>query len=71
MRLAASARALLAKAHLQRSGAQRRSLAAHAASGMNETERYFFDLNGYIVVPQARRAGGTMRPLPAPPPCAA
>ena len=30
--------------------------AAHAAAaGMDATEQYLFDLNGYIVVPQARR----------------
>lgn len=67
MRLAASARSLLARTHRQHTGALRRSLAAHAASGMNETERYFFDLNGYIVVPQARRlvAPPQRRPPPA------
>jgi hypothetical protein len=39
--------------------------AAHAAAaGMDATEQYLFDLNGYIVVPQARRTPTRMvRPL--------
>lgn len=32
-----------------------RGLAAGAFAAMNATEKYIFDLNGYIIIPQARR----------------
>jgi hypothetical protein len=66
MRVAAAARSLarLAPSSLRSpaharplhapSPALRRGAHASASAGMDAMERYFFDLNGFIVVPQAR-----------------